>query len=148
MAYKGREVSTSAEHRRNKTNIQFNFFSPHFHTPKVYRDALALNATKHNDVIQTNHRYVPLACMKWYTSTKKECSEWWIIPWLMIYILIEMWLSHRIIWSGIWIFIQLQGITLGPSAVTSCFLFQSMESNTNSSLFLRVFFAVKFFLLN
>jgi hypothetical protein len=82
VTYKGREVSNSAEHRRNTRNIQFTFFKvkkklfPQFHTPKVYVDTLALNAKEHNDVIQIKHRYVPLSRMKWYISPKKECSEW------------------------------------------------------------------------
>jgi hypothetical protein len=71
VTYKGREVSNSAEHRRNTRNNQFTFFKvkkkllPQFHTPKVYGDTLALNATKHNYVLQIKHRYVPLARMKW-----------------------------------------------------------------------------------
>jgi hypothetical protein len=76
VTYKGREVSISAEHSRNRRNIQFNFFKvnnklfPLFHIPKVSADALPLNTTQHNDVIQIKHKYVHLACIKWCKSPK------------------------------------------------------------------------------
>lgn len=63
-------------------NIQFTFFKvkkkllTQFHTPNVYGDTFALNTTKHNDVTQIKHICVSLACMKWHTSPKKECSDW------------------------------------------------------------------------